>query len=209
MPPSPKWCLRRRMAAKPFQNGPSADQVASRMKQYSEGLVDGRDFFESDRACYSEPFFRVSDAKVLSLLFGLMWLAISEVTYDVQSSFRTREGLFVVEADVTYYFRAPFSFHKSSTTVHVYHTVTIKPGSDPAAEAWRVTDLETVRESYALSVPARMLSAPLIQLLSAAYRLVRLVSSPFGGPSACEGQPPAGMAAERVCETESSRHRMR
>ena len=154
---------------------PSAQQVASQVKTYSEGKVPAKDFFAED-VLYSEPFFKVNDVEVLSLLFGLVWVMVSDVRYNVLSCFRTKEGIFVIEAEVTYTWRLPISLKMATSSVHFYNTVCVRPL--PSGK-WECTSLETVRESYMLSIPARIVTTPVIALLTAGVKVMRAVSGVF------------------------------
>eukprot|EP01061_Rhynchopus_euleeides_P016400 TRINITY_DN27680_c0_g1_i1.p1 TRINITY_DN27680_c0_g1~~TRINITY_DN27680_c0_g1_i1.p1 ORF type:complete len:201 (+),score=63.96 TRINITY_DN27680_c0_g1_i1:277-879(+) len=169
------WCPRKA----PRVKMPTAQEVASKVKDYSEGRVPAKDFFTED-VVYSEPFFKVSDVEVMTLLFGILWVLVSDVKYNVLSCFRTKEGIFVIEAEVTYVWRAPLSFKSPCTSVHFYNTVAVRP---TASGGWQCTSLETVRESYMLSVPARIMTTPVIKVLTAAVHICQAVSSAFTVPA--------------------------
>ena len=180
---------------------PTCDEVAQRVKAFSEGRVSGEDFFASEKercsgggagasgagaggsgggngSLYSEPFYSVADPRVLSLIFGLLWVAIADVRYNVLSSFRMQNGLFMIEAEVTYTFRAPFYLTQRTATVHFYNTVAIKQRASPSAAcSWKVSAMETIRESYKLSIPARIVTTPVIHLLSIVFELSNYMPS--------------------------------
>eukprot|EP01064_Diplonema_japonicum_P035461 TRINITY_DN769_c0_g2_i2.p1 TRINITY_DN769_c0_g2~~TRINITY_DN769_c0_g2_i2.p1 ORF type:complete len:191 (+),score=11.35 TRINITY_DN769_c0_g2_i2:25-573(+) len=152
---------------------PSASEVAERLKSFNEGKVPVRQFF-SDNVSYRDPLLYISNADTVSLLFTIMWCLLEHVSYDVKSTYQGPGSSVMVEAEVTYSWIRPLSWLLKAKKQHFYHTLNITCSS---GSSWRCNHLETIRDSYTLSLPSRILTGPPLFAINVVLRLRAFVVS--------------------------------
>eukprot|EP01063_Lacrimia_lanifica_P023427 TRINITY_DN30951_c0_g1_i1.p1 TRINITY_DN30951_c0_g1~~TRINITY_DN30951_c0_g1_i1.p1 ORF type:complete len:260 (+),score=74.47 TRINITY_DN30951_c0_g1_i1:41-820(+) len=200
--------------------GVTADEVAQALKAFNEGRVAPQDFFSPHRAEFHHPFFRVSNPLLIRLMCSVLAVAC-HTDFDVKSSVgsaRQRRGsrttrrsatppteylsarrgdapsVFLVEGEATY--TPKWRVLGKPTSRRFYTTLTLDcEASAPGSP--RFTKLEPVRESYTLSLPARILTTPLVAVATIAAvivgGLIDVTTATLGWEAAAEDAvPPPG-----------------